>query len=52
MAAASGETTTTSSGLACWSVTRTVISFVMLAIGTRSCSWLAYSTSPVIPSWT
>ena len=44
--AASPDTVTTSSGFKWSSATITVISFVMLAIGTASCALRAASTSP------
>ena len=47
--AAWGETVTTSESFACSSVTSTVMSFVMLAIGTRFCASCETSTSPVAP---
>src|SRR6185437_7398172 len=42
-------TVTTSLGFRCSSATITVISFVMLAIGTRSFASCCASTSPVVP---
>src|SRR5215210_4142453 len=47
--AANGLTSTVWLGRACSSVSRTVISFVMLAIGTRSRALRANRTSPVTP---
>ena len=47
--AASELTVTTSDGFVCSSVSSTVISFVMLAIGTRASAFWAASTSPVVP---
>src|SRR4029453_7308198 len=48
-AAADGGATTTSSSFAWSSATSTVISFVMLATGTRAVALLPASTSPVAP---
>ena len=44
--AAAPETVTTSLGFRWSSATITVISFVMLAIGTRACAFCEASTSP------
>src|SRR5919202_7081700 len=48
-AAAPGATVTTAFSGACSSVRRTVISFVMLAIGTCAVGLNAARTSPVVP---